>query len=337
MATGAVVGAGMLANTAMQWYGAQSQASAARSAAEQQRQLGEQAAQIIREAEPQARQELMRGEEQHQAGLSMQAALLGRGQTDVGRTTARLDERFAGARQLGADAEQRLRDVLLGGDMSALQMDPGYQFRQEEGNKAIERAAAAAGSFGSGSNLKDYARFNQGLASQEYGNAIARLMGLQGVGAQATSQSAALGMQGQSLQSQLLGAQASTLGQQGAVAGALGQNLSALTTGTAANVANAMTGAGAQAIQYDLAGAQANAQALANIGNAAQQASMMYMLYGGQPSQPAAYQPSPFREAGSIRTVTRPTFEYGNPLEFPSPYNSPTPYPIAASDYAPRP
>lgn len=66
--------------------------------------------------------------------------------------------------------------------------DPGYQFRQDEGNKAIERAAAARGLRMSGGAMKDMARFNQGLASQEYGNWWNRLAGMSGVGQTATSQ-----------------------------------------------------------------------------------------------------------------------------------------------------
>ena len=33
-------------------------------------------------------------------------------------------------------------------------MDPGYQFRLSEGQKALERSAAAGGSLGSGGTLK---------------------------------------------------------------------------------------------------------------------------------------------------------------------------------------
>ena len=54
------------------------------------------------------------------------------------------------------------------------QVDPGYAFRQEEGERAIDRGAAAAGRFNSGRVLKDLTRFNSGLASQEYGNAYDR-------------------------------------------------------------------------------------------------------------------------------------------------------------------
>jgi hypothetical protein len=58
--------------------------------------------------------------------------------------------------------------------MADFQADPGYAFRQSEGEKALQRAASAGGLLGSGSFLKDAMRFNQGLATDEYGRAFDR-------------------------------------------------------------------------------------------------------------------------------------------------------------------
>jgi hypothetical protein len=58
--------------------------------------------------------------------------------------------------------------------MADYEADPGYAFRQTEGQKAIERSAAARGGLMSGSALKGIERFGQDLASQEYGNAYNR-------------------------------------------------------------------------------------------------------------------------------------------------------------------
>lgn len=58
--------------------------------------------------------------------------------------------------------------------MADFEADPGYQFRQDEGMKALERSAAARGLLQSGSTLKGIQRFSQGLASQEYTNAFNR-------------------------------------------------------------------------------------------------------------------------------------------------------------------
>ena len=56
----------------------------------------------------------------------------------------------------------------------ALNQDPGYQFRMQEGMKAINASAAAKGGLQSGAALKAAQQYGQGLASQEYGNAYAR-------------------------------------------------------------------------------------------------------------------------------------------------------------------
>lgn len=58
--------------------------------------------------------------------------------------------------------------------MADFQSDPGYQFRLAEGQKGIERSAAAQGNLLSGGALKDAARFTQGLASQDYQAAFDR-------------------------------------------------------------------------------------------------------------------------------------------------------------------
>jgi hypothetical protein len=54
------------------------------------------------------------------------------------------------------------------------QKDPGYQFRLDEGEKGINRAAAARGGFVSGAALKDLDRYDQDYASGEFSNAYNR-------------------------------------------------------------------------------------------------------------------------------------------------------------------
>lgn len=99
--------------------------------------------------------------------------------------------------------------------MADFEADPGYAFRQSEGQKAIERSAAARGGLNSGRALKDLDAYSQGLASQEYQNAYGRynndymtgyntfnqnqnniynrLMGVTGVGASAANALAGVG------------------------------------------------------------------------------------------------------------------------------------------------
>ena len=92
-------------------------------------------------------------------------------------------------------------------DLSKFEEDPSYQFRQDQGNKALERAMAAQGvtlgGGGYGEVNPQVARAlqeqNQNLASQEYGNAynryendqnsiFNRLMGVAGMGQGSTGQ-----------------------------------------------------------------------------------------------------------------------------------------------------
>jgi len=58
--------------------------------------------------------------------------------------------------------------------MADFQKDPGYDFRMQEGQKALERSAAASGGLMSGNFAKELAKYGQDYASNEYGNAYNR-------------------------------------------------------------------------------------------------------------------------------------------------------------------
>ena len=58
--------------------------------------------------------------------------------------------------------------------MQQFQQDPGYAFRLSEGQKALDRSAAARGGLISGNALKAATRFGQEMGSQEYTNAFNR-------------------------------------------------------------------------------------------------------------------------------------------------------------------
>lgn len=88
--------------------------------------------------------------------------------------------------------------------MSDFQADPGYQFRFDEGQKALERSAAAKGRALGGGTLKALTRYGQDMGSQEYGNAFNRfqtnrntrfnqLAAVAGIGQTANGQLAQLG------------------------------------------------------------------------------------------------------------------------------------------------
>ena len=83
--------------------------------------------------------------------------------------------------------------------------DPGYGFRFSEGQKAVERQAAARNGLISGAALKASQRFGQDMASQEYQNAFNRyqtsrtntLAPLQGLTAQGAAAAGQLGQYAQ--------------------------------------------------------------------------------------------------------------------------------------------
>ena len=126
------------------------------------------------------------------------------------------------------------------------QADPGYAFRLSEGQKALDRQAAARGGLISGSALKAASRYGQEMGSQEYQNAFNRyqaersaklgpLQSLAGVGQTATQ---ALGAAGESMTS---GSNAA-LGAYGSQASAaIGAGAQARASGYVGS-ANALTG-----------------------------------------------------------------------------------------------
>jgi len=59
-------------------------------------------------------------------------------------------------------------------DGSQLSSDPGYQWRLDQGQKALERSSAARGGLLSGAAVKAASDYGQGSASQEYQNAYNR-------------------------------------------------------------------------------------------------------------------------------------------------------------------
>ena len=123
--------------------------------------------------------------------------------------------------------------------MSQFQQDPGYGFRLSEGQKAIDRSAAARSGLQSGSALKAAARYGQEMGSQEFQNAFNRygiererrlnpLQSLAGVGQTSTNQLVAGGQNYANAAGEAIGAagQARASGYMGSansLSGALGQ------------------------------------------------------------------------------------------------------------------
>lgn len=155
------------------------------------------------------------------------------------------------AGQAGLTEQQALMG--LGGDsagaMRSLRSAPGYQFRLQQGQRALDAGLANRGGMGSGKAMTAATQYGQDFASNEYGNRLSQLAGLSSQG-----QNAASG------QANILG-QAAQAGQQYA------QNQGNLWTQNA-NAQGAAGMAGANARQSSLTG-------LANLGLSA------YGAFGG--------------------------------------------------------
>ncbi|MGI4846165.1 MAG: hypothetical protein ACRYF7_22985 [Janthinobacterium lividum] len=122
---------------------------------------------------------------------------------DAGNTARNRLMQLIGLSDGGADNGSLMRDF----SMAEFQADPGYQFRMDQGQQALERSAAARGGLLSGAALKDTARFTQGLASQEYQSAFDRFQSnranklnpLLSLAGSAQTASGALGAAGQNM------------------------------------------------------------------------------------------------------------------------------------------
>ena len=98
-------------------------------------------------------------------------------------------------RQVGTEALDMYRNMVLGGDMSQFQTSPSYQFRLGEGIKSRENIAAARGGLLSGSQLKGIEQYSQGMASDEYQNYLNQVYNLSQQGLGAATQTGQLGSQ----------------------------------------------------------------------------------------------------------------------------------------------
>lgn len=74
-----------------------------------------------------------------------------------------------------------------GKQFDQMALDPGYQFRYDEGMKQLENQLRAAGKFYSGDALKAGQQYGQGFASNEFGNVFNRNAALAGLGQTATN------------------------------------------------------------------------------------------------------------------------------------------------------
>ncbi len=102
---------------------------------------------------------------------------------DIDAQIAALEGQIATAMQGGGEAP----------DYSAFFKSPGYEFRLEEGTRALDRSAAARGMLMSGGQMRALTRYGQGLASSEFNTYANRLASMAGIGQTATQATGALG------------------------------------------------------------------------------------------------------------------------------------------------
>ena len=137
-------------------------------------------------------------------------------QADAAGDATRLSQRqfdqtredLAPYRQAGtmalSDLQGRLPELLQPFGQQQFQESPAYQFNLQQGQKAIEKAAAKRGTFYAPQTLQDIGRYSQGVASNEFQNAFSnyqtnmgniwsRLYGLTGMGQSAANQTGAFG------------------------------------------------------------------------------------------------------------------------------------------------
>jgi hypothetical protein len=125
---------------------------------------------------------------QGQTAMGLQDYLLG-----IGKMPSGVD---AGALKAGGYSEGSLLKPFTAEQMY---QDPGYQFRLKTSEDSLKSAAAASGTYGSGTMAASLQNLAGNLASSEYGAAYGRYMepfsllgGMSGLGANASSQAASL-------------------------------------------------------------------------------------------------------------------------------------------------
>lgn len=210
------------------------------------------------------------------AAASMSAKKAARAQRDASQLASQTEleqfyqsrEDLAPWREAGAGALKQLTKGTVAGEdfnrdftLADFIRDPGYDFRLQQGQQALDRSAAARGGALSGAAIKGQTRYGQDYASNEYQNAynrfnndrtqrFNRLASLAGVGQTATRDVAQLGTQ------------------------------------AASNVANNIIGAGnAQASGYVGQG-NAWSGAAQSLGNFAMNQYFMKQMLGGTPTIP---------------------------------------------------
>ena len=196
-----------------------------------------------------------------QAAIGGQQAAL----TDVTGRISAIDPRIAGLREQQAALQPQVSEMytlaqqqdpilaqIQSGDIDAYQRTPGYEFRRQEGLRALEQSAAARGGLFSGQTGRELERYGQGVATSEYDRYMSGLYNQLGaVSTQLGGRQAALGAGQQQIAGgvSLLGQDFKQIAAQMGVSDAY-QNL--ISQGLSAAGAAARLGMGAAGVQSGL-------------------------------------------------------------------------------------
>lgn len=158
-------------------------------------------------------------------------------------------------REVGTEAIKAIGEGLKAGTFTMddwqFQADPGYAFRQAEGQKAVDRMGAVSGNFLSGAQIRAATRYNQDFASEEYGRAFAREAGARADKFNFLSGAAGGGQTAvQATNADAARMAAST----NAAVAARGNNLSNIYSGMYGNVAGSLNQMGENFLTYRMAG-----------------------------------------------------------------------------------
>ena len=148
--------------------------------------------------------------------------------------------------------------------LAELQMDPGYEFRRQQGEQAMLNMARAGGTAGSGGALKAATRFGQEAGSQEYQNAYNRFMANRAQAVQGLQTLAGTGAGAAGTVSQLAGSMG---GQLSGNQFGLGANLGTMASNTGNTIAG-LYGGLASPQMTALAASNPYAAAIENVGQA---------------------------------------------------------------------
>lgn len=322
---------------------AQTQAAAAQQQADEYRRLVGEYNPRIQSAAEGARSDVLNAANLAGTNLTNVAE---RGATDITGAATSANEYLAPYLGLGEQSAKSLGEMMQpGGDLNRnftmadfKGLDPGYQFRIDQANKALMSSAAARGGALGGGALAAAANLSQNLASSEFGAAFDRFRAQQGDRFNRFSNLMDMGVRtaGQAGGNLMTAAQQAASLRTGAAQAAGGWNIGAneyggnaqmnavnnqaqFAMGGQRSIADLMTGAAAAKAAGQVGSANAWGQALGGVANAAGQVGGYYQqkdLINSLPQPGFSYYNSARPYAPTAPGLPTPSYPYANPANY---------------------